>query len=53
MFYGIAGRIPGLRDATDRMLVRKIERMLDSYGHPAHTSDATNYNPAPIRQAAE
>ncbi len=52
-FYAIAGRIPGLRDATDRMLVRKIERMLDSYGHPAHTTDASQYRPAVIRQAAE
>lgn len=53
MFYGIAGRIPGLRNATDRMLVRKIERMLESYGHPAHTSDAAQYKPATVRQAAE
>lgn len=52
-FYGIAGRIPGLRNATDRMLVRKIERLLDSYGHPAHTTDATQYKPAMVRQAAE
>ena len=52
-FYGIASRIPGLRDATDRMLVKKIERLLASYGHAAHTTDASQYKPAVIRQAAE
>lgn len=52
-FYGIAARIPGLRNATDRMLVRKIKRMLDSYGHPAHTTDASQYRPTLVRQAAE
>ncbi len=52
-FYGLANRIPGLREATDRMLVKKIERMLESYGHAAHTSDASQYKPAAVRQAAE
>ena len=52
-FYGIASRIPGLRDATDRMLVKKIERLLASYGHAAYTTDASQYKPAVIRQAAE
>ena len=52
-FYALGGAIPGLRGATDRMLVKKIERMLDSYGHPAHTTDATQYKPAVVRQAAE
>jgi hypothetical protein len=52
--YGIANSIPGVREATDRMLVKKIERMLASYGHAAHTSDATQYKPAVARpQAAE
>ena len=52
-FYALGGAIPGLRRATDRMLVKKIERMLDSYGHPAHTTDATQYKPAVVRHAAE
>ena len=52
--YGIANRVPGIREATDRMLVKKIERMLASYGHASHTSDATQYKPAVARpQAAE
>jgi len=44
--YALGSSIPGLRKATDRMLVKKIERMLESYGHPAHASDATQYRPA-------
>jgi hypothetical protein len=51
-FYALAARTPGLRKATDRMLVRKIERLLESYGHAAHTTDASQYRPA-VRQAAE
>jgi mpaB/rubber oxygenase-like protein len=51
-FYSIALRIPGLAIAADRMLVRKLERMLESYGHPAHESDGAKYRPAQM-QAAE
>ena len=51
--YAIACRLPGLAKVADRMLVRKLERMLESYGHPAHTSDAAAYRPAVVRQAAE
>ncbi len=51
-FYSISLRIPGLAGAMDRMLVRKLERMLDSYGHPAHESDGAKYRPAQM-QAAE
>ncbi len=52
-FYALGASIPGLRKATDRMLVRKIERLLASYGHAAHTTDAAQYKPAAVRQAAE
>lgn len=52
-FYTLAANTPGLRQATDRMLVRKIERMLAGYGHAAHVSDATNYKPVKLQQAAE
>ena len=45
LFYGLAGRLPGLRGPTDRMLIRKIEGMLKSYGHPAHMSDGSQYKP--------
>jgi hypothetical protein len=33
--------------------VRKLERMLASYGHASHTTDAAAYRPAVVRQAAE
>ena len=52
--YALASAIPGMRGTMDRMMVRKIEKMLASYGHAAHTSDATNYRPAvKLQQAAE
>lgn len=52
-FYALAARLPGLREATDRMLVRKLEAMLRSYGHAEFTSDAATYRPAHVQQAAE
>jgi hypothetical protein len=51
--YAIACRLPGVAKVADRMLVRKLERMLASYGHAAHTTDAAAYRPAAVRQAAE
>jgi hypothetical protein len=51
--YAIACRLPGISKMADRILVKKLERMLESYGHAAHTTDATQYKPAPIHQAAE
>ena len=51
--YALAARLPGLREATDRMLVRKLETMLRSYGHAEFTSDAATYRPAHVQQAAE
>jgi len=52
-WYAIAARTPGLREATDRMLVRKLEQMLKDYGHAEFTSDAAAYRPAKLQQAAE
>ena len=49
--YGIACRIPGVRKIADRMLVKKLERMLGSYGHPAHTTDASAYRPTVLKAA--
>ena len=43
--YAIAARIPGLRDAADRSLVRKLHRQLACYGHAEFTTDAANYRP--------
>jgi hypothetical protein len=53
LLYGLACRLPGVGRIADRMLVRKLERMLESYGHPAHTTDAAQYKPAMVQQAAE
>jgi hypothetical protein len=50
--YAIAARTPGLREATDRMLVRKLEQMLRDYGHAEFTSDAATYRPAKLQQQA-
>ncbi len=51
--YALACRTPGLRRATDRMLVRKLDQMLKNYGHAEFTSDAATYRPAKLQQAAE
>ncbi len=44
--YGLAARIPGLRDAADRSLVRKLTKQLASYGHAEFTTNADRYRPA-------
>lgn len=44
--YGLAARIPGLRDIADRSLVRKLEKQLARYGHAEFTSDGESYRPA-------
>jgi hypothetical protein len=43
--YAIAARIPGLRDAADRSLVRKLRKQLARYGHAEFTTDAAKYHP--------
>jgi hypothetical protein len=43
--YAIAARIPGLRDAADRSLVRKLRKQLARYGHAEFTTDAAGYRP--------
>lgn len=40
--YAIAARIPLLRDAADRSLVRKLTRQLARYGHAEFTTNAQN-----------
>lgn len=44
--YGLALRVPGLRDVADRRLIRKLERLLQRYGHADFASDGENYRPA-------
>jgi ER-bound oxygenase mpaB/B'/Rubber oxygenase, catalytic domain len=43
--YAIAARIPGIRDAADRSLVRKLGKQLARYGHAEFTTDASTYQP--------
>jgi hypothetical protein len=43
--YAIAARIPGLRDAADRSLVRKLCKQLAHYRHAEFTTDAATYRP--------
>jgi hypothetical protein len=44
--YAIAARIPVLCDAADRSSVRKLTKVLASYGHAGFTTDAATYRPA-------
>jgi len=44
--YAIAARIPVIRDAADRSLVRKLTKLLASYGHAGFTTNAASYRPA-------
>jgi hypothetical protein len=44
--YATAARIPALRDAADRSLVRKLTRVLASYGHAELTTRGDKYRPA-------
>jgi hypothetical protein len=44
--YAIAARIPLIRDAADRSLVRKLTRLLKRYGHADFTTNAATYRPA-------
>lgn len=44
--YSLAARIPGLRDAADRSLVRKLTKQLAGYGHAEFTTNAEKYRPA-------
>jgi hypothetical protein len=49
--YAVAARIPALREAADRSLVRKLTRVLASYGHAEFTTNAANYRPAHTGEA--
>jgi|HubBroStandDraft_1064217.scaffolds.fasta_scaffold33641_2 hypothetical protein len=44
--YAVAARIPVLRDAADRSLVRKLTKVLASYGHAEFTTNADKYHSA-------
>jgi len=43
--HALARRVPGLRDVADRALVRRLQRLLQRYGHADFQSDAAQYRP--------
>ncbi|ARU06204.1 hypothetical protein CCO03_17340 [Comamonas serinivorans] len=43
--YALAQRVPGVRAAADRRLVRKLGTLLQRYGHADFTTDAAHYRP--------
>lgn len=43
--FVIASRIPGIRDAADRLLVRHLTKLLARYGHAEFTTNADKYRP--------
>jgi hypothetical protein len=50
--YRMASRLPGMGDALDRSLVRRIRAQLARYGHAEYTTDAAAYRPSTAKQAA-
>jgi hypothetical protein len=44
--FGLAGKVPGLRDLTDAVLARRVRRLLARYGHAEYVTDAARYRPA-------
>jgi hypothetical protein len=46
--YGLAARIPLLRDVADRSLVHKLTKQLADYGHAEFTTNAEKYRPAHV-----
>ena len=47
--YALALRVPALREATDKRLIDKIDRLLVGYGHAEYTTDAAKYKDESIR----
>lgn len=46
-FYSFGMRVPGLRALLDKRLVKKLARLLESYGHADFITDAKQYKLAP------
>ena len=44
-------RLPVAGAIADRMLVRKVERLLDSYGHADFITDSSQYKPVMAKAA--
>lgn len=51
--YRLADKVPGLRDAADAVLVKRVRGLLKRYGHAEFTTDSSKYKPAQgVREAA-
>jgi hypothetical protein len=46
--YDIAARLPFIRDAADRALVRTLSKQLKRYGQAQPTTNAQTYRPAQV-----
>ena len=46
--YAVAARLPFLRDAADRALIRKLTKQLKRYGEAQFTTNAQTYGPAHV-----
>lgn len=44
--HAVARRIPGLSGMADRALVRRLQMLLERYGHAEYQTDAAQYRPA-------
>jgi hypothetical protein len=44
--FRLAGKVPGLRDAADAALARRVRRLLVRYGHAEYVTDAARYRRA-------
>jgi hypothetical protein len=50
--YELAARIPVVREIADKNLVRKLSKLLGSYGHPEYSINAETRGPAQAVTAA-
>tara|TARA_R110001592_G_scaffold363372_1_gene686110 strand:+ start:232525 stop:233853 length:1329 start_codon:yes stop_codon:yes gene_type:complete len=47
-FYKLGMHIPGVDTLLDRRLIKRLAKLLDSYGHADFITDATQYKLAPV-----
>jgi hypothetical protein len=50
--FKVADAIPGVRGVANKVLVRRVRRLLVRYGHAEFTTDASKYRPAGREAAA-
>jgi hypothetical protein len=50
--FKLADRVPGLREAADKVLVGRVRKLLKRYGHAEFTTDASQYKPTGVPEGA-